>query len=121
MGYEGIEKRKAARVDKTFIVSYRVYEEVDNYDLTQTKNVGEGGMLLTTNRKFNPGTVLSIDIRLPFLIEPLNLKGRVLDSKQIVKNLIYDTRLQLMDVNEDVKEVINKTVTFHLKKKEEEK
>ncbi|MEK6715420.1 MAG: PilZ domain-containing protein, partial [Candidatus Omnitrophota bacterium] len=121
MAYAGAEKRKHTRLSKTFVVSYRVYEEVDNYDLTQTKNVSVGGMLLTTNRKFNPGTILSVDIRLPYLLEPLNLKARVIDSKQIVKNLIYDTHLELIDIDEDNKEIINKTVVFHLKKKEEEK
>lgn len=121
MEYSGLERRRYARLSKTFIVSYRVYEEVDNYDLTQTRNVSVGGMLITTNHKFPAGTFLAIDIRLPFLIEPLSLKGRVIDSRQIVKDLIYDTHLELIDADDETKEVINKTVVYHLKKSGEKK
>ena len=120
MAYGGLERRRHPRLDKTFIVSYRVYEEVDNYDLTQTKNLSVGGMLLTTNRSFSPGTILAVDIRLPFLMEPLNLKGRVVRSKQVVKNLIYDTHLEVIDIDEETKETINKTIVFHLKKAQTE-
>jgi hypothetical protein len=116
MAYRGPERRKHPRLEKTFIVSYRVDEEANNYDLTQTKNVSVGGMLLTTNRKFPVGTILSVDIRLPFLIEPLNLKGRVIESKEVARNLIYDTHLELIDVDDETKEVINKTVVYNLKK-----
>ncbi|HDZ77362.1 MAG TPA: PilZ domain-containing protein [Candidatus Omnitrophica bacterium] len=111
------ERRKHLRLDKTFIVSYRIYAEADNYDLTQTKNISVGGMLLTTNRLFRPGTVLSIDIRLPFLMEPLNLKGRVIESKEVARHLIYDTHLEVFDVDIDSKETINKTVVYNLKKR----
>lgn len=110
------ERRQHPRIDKTFIVSYRVYTEVNNYDLTQTKNISVGGMLLTTNRLFKPGTVLSIDIRLPFLKGPLNLKGRVVESREVVKQLIYDTHLEIFDVDPDSMEVINKTVVYNLEK-----
>lgn len=121
MAYGGKERRRYTRISRTFIVSYRVLKEVDNYDLTQTKNISTGGMLLTTNKLFGPGTLLAIDIRLPFLIEPLNLKGQVVDSKEVVKNLIYDTHLELIDADEETREVINKTVVYHLKKTGEQK
>jgi len=111
------ERRKYPRLNKTFIVSYRIFAEANNYDLTQTKNISVGGMLLTTNRLFRPGTVLSIDIRLPFLMEPLNLKGRVVESKEVARQLIYDTHLEVFDVDADSMEAINKTVVYNLKKK----
>lgn len=120
MAHEGKERRRYPRIKKTFIVSYRVYEDIDNYDLTQTKNISIGGMLLTTNRQFRSGMLLSIDIRLPFLVDPLNLKGRVVESRQVVKNLIYDTHLELVEIDRGTKEAINKTVVYNLKKKSEQ-
>jgi hypothetical protein len=120
MSYEGNDRRRHPRVNKTFIVSYRVYEDVNNYDLTQTKNISIGGMLLTTNRQFNKGMLLAIDIRLPFLVDPLSLKGRVVESRQVVKNLIYDTHLELVEIDRDTKQAINKTVVYNLKKKSEQ-
>lgn len=121
MPYKGAERRKYPRVNKTFIVSYRVFQDTDNYDLTQTKNLSVGGMLLTTNRKFSAGTLLAVDIRLPFLAEPLNLKARVVESKEVAKNLIYDTHLEVIDVDRDTRGAIDKTVVYHLKKNEEHK
>lgn len=121
MEYKGPDRRKAARLDKAFVVSYRVYKEVDNYDLTQTKNVSMGGMLLTTNRLFPAGTILAVDIRLPFLPEPLSLKCKVIKSKEVVKNLIYDAHLELIEADDDTKKAMDKTVIYHLKKESEEK
>ena len=73
MSYEGPDRRRQPRVAGKFVVSYRVKAEVNNYDISQTRNLSLGGMLLTTNREFGPGTVLAIDIRLPFLLTPSTL------------------------------------------------
>jgi hypothetical protein len=97
-------------------VSYRILDESDNIDVSQTKNVCLGGMLLTTNRKFEPGTNLALEIRLPFDPNPIMLIARVLESKEISSNLIYDTRLMFLAVDEKHKRVINETVDYYLKK-----
>ena len=97
-------------------MSYRILDESDNIDVSQTKNVCLGGMLLTTNRKFEPGTNLALEIRLPFDPNPIMLIARVLESKEISSNLIYDTRLMFLAVDEKHKRVINETVDYYLKK-----
>lgn len=116
MNYSGPERRKFPRIDGRFIISYHVLEEADNIDITQTKNVSLGGLLLTTNRQFNNGTNLALEIRLPFDPEPLVLTGVVIESKEITKNLIYDTRLYVMDVDEKHKKAITRTIDYYLKK-----
>lgn len=116
MGYDGQERRKTPRVTGRFIVSYRLLEEVDNMDVSQTKNISLGGMLLTTNRQFAPGTSLALTIRLPFDPNPIMLVAKVLESKEITQNLIYDTRLIFLSVDEKHKNVINETVNYYLKK-----
>jgi hypothetical protein len=116
MTYTGLEKRKHPRIEGRFVVSYRILEENDNVDITQTKNLSLGGMLLTTNRCFNPGTHLAIEIRLPFDPNPIMLIANVLESCEITKNLIYDTRLAFLYVDERHKKVINETVNYYLKK-----
>jgi len=73
-------------------------------------------MLLTTNRLFDPGTNLAIEIRLPFDPNPIMLIAKVIESKEIIKDLIYDTRLQFLAVDENHRKVINKTVDYYLKK-----
>jgi c-di-GMP-binding flagellar brake protein YcgR len=116
MTYPGPERRKHPRINARFIVSYRVMEEKDNVDMTQTKNLSLGGMLLTTNRKFHPGTHLAIEIRLPFDPNPIMLIGKVLESKEITKDLIYDTRISFLAVDERHRKVMQETVNYYLKK-----
>ena len=108
--FNGVERRKHPRLNVNFIVSYRIKEEMDNYDLSQTRNVSEGGMLLTTNRKFEKGTLLMLNLRLPFIEEKIELIGRVLESKEIVKDLIYETRLCFVEVPEETRQKIRATV-----------
>lgn len=116
MKFEGIDKRKLPRAKGHFIVSYRIMEEADNVDITQTKNISLGGMLLTTNRFFPPGTCLAVEIRLPFETHPIMLIGRVIESSEISKDLIYDTRLEFIAIDENHRHIISKTVDFYTNK-----
>jgi hypothetical protein len=110
------ERRKHERVKGNFIVSYRILEEKDNVDMSQTKDLGLGGMYLTTNRQFSPGTRLLLDIRLPFDPNPIELIGRVVESREISKNLIYDTRLEFTSIDVKHRGVIGQTVDFYAQK-----
>lgn len=116
MTYTGPERRKHPRIGGRFIVSYRILNENNNIDISQTKNISLGGMLLTTNRQFEPGTDLALEIRLPFDPNPIMLIGKIVESREITKNLIYDTRLQFLAVDEKHREVIRQTVDYYLKK-----
>ncbi len=72
-----------------------------------------GGMLLTTNRNFAHGTNLALEIRLPFDPNPIMLIAKVMDSHEIIKDLIYDTRLSFIAVDENHRNVINTTVDYY--------
>ena len=114
--YKGPERRKSPRINKDFVVSYRVYGDPDNIDISQTKNIGEGGMLLTTNRAFDKGTILAIEIKLPLISSPIRLLGKILDSKEIVRDLIYETRLVFTYADERSKQFVRNTVNYFSKK-----
>jgi c-di-GMP-binding flagellar brake protein YcgR len=116
MPYTGPDRRKYPRINARFIVSYRVLGEADNVDLTQTKNISLGGMLLTTNRQFKAGTNIALEIRLPFDPNPIMIIGKVLESHEVTKNLIYDTRLLFMAIDEKHKGIVKQTVDYYLKK-----
>lgn len=116
MLYPGPERRKYPRIPGRFIVSYRILDEVDNSDISQTKNLSLGGMLLTTNRQFNRGTKLALEIRLPFDPDPIMLIARVIDSHEMTKNLIYDTHLEFLAVDERHRKAMNETIGYYLKK-----
>ena len=114
--YKGSERRKHQRIRGSFVVSYRIVEGNQLADLTQSKNISEGGMLITTNRLFDKDTTLSVFIRLPFSSEKIHLIGKVVASKEVVRNLIYETRLAFLDVDEQKKEIIVSTVNEYIKR-----
>jgi Coenzyme F420-reducing hydrogenase, gamma subunit len=103
--YAGPEKRKHQRIKATFVISYRILEESADYEVlkehvSQTKNIGLGGMMLTTNKQFALGTRLVLEISLPSNPHPLVLLGKVVESEEVVKDLVYDTRLEFLPAEE---------------------
>jgi hypothetical protein len=116
MTYSGPDRRKHPRIGGRFIVSYRIIKDFDNLDTSQTKNLSQGGMLLTTNRQFPPNTILALEIRLPFAQDSIRLSGKVLESHEVTKDLIYDTRIMFLKLKEKQKKVLSHTVDYYLKK-----
>ena len=100
-GYSGPEKRKHPRIEANFVVSYRVKDPSARYDLSQTKNISQGGILLITNQEFDKGTKLTIVIRFPLIPEKIEIDGAVIDSKEVVRKLIYETRIQFVNLNKE--------------------
>lgn len=116
MTYSGPERRRHARISGRFMVSYRILAERNNVDITQTRNLSLGGILITTNRQFETGTKLALEIRLPFDPDPIMLTGKVIESNEITKDLIYDTRIEFLTVDEKHRGILNQTVEYYLKR-----
>jgi len=99
--FKDSERRLHPRLNANFVVSYRIHKAPENYDLSQTKNVSQGGLMVTTNRKFDKDTFLSITIRFPFIMQRIEVTGQVIDSREVVRNLIYETRVRFLDLDRD--------------------
>ena len=95
----GKERRRYPRLSATFVVSYKIKSIPDGFDLSQTKNVGQGGVMLTTNKRFAPGTQLAIMIKFPFVPERIEVSATVVDSKEIAKDVLYETRISFADLD----------------------
>jgi len=113
--YNGPERRKFQRMEANFVVSYRIKEFPDGYDLTQTKNVSQGGMLLTTNRLFEKGTCLAMTIRFPFVTQKIEITGEVVSSKEVVRELIYETRIKFLDLDREFFRKLGEFIEENLK------
>lgn len=120
MSYAGPERRKYPRINARFIVSYRILEESDNLAIAQTKNLSMGGMLFTTNKQFDSGAKLVLEIRLPFDPDPIMIVGHVLESREVSKDLIYDTRLQFLAIDKKHQKVVNETIDYYLRMSSED-
>ena len=111
MAFEGEDRRKSPRVKATFMVSYKPMTEEEASDLSQTKNVSEGGMLLTTNMLFEVGTLLKMHVMLPVLQGKMRLIGKVLRSREVVRDLIYETHIAFLDLEDDQLNVLRESVS----------
>jgi len=113
--YAGPERRKHPRLDANFVISYRIKEVVDGYDLTQSKNVSQGGILLTTNRLFKQGIFLAMTIRFPLIPQKIEVTGEVVGSKEVVRDLIYETRIKFIDLDEEFFQKLGEFIKENLK------
>lgn len=113
--YKGPERRKHPRLAIGFIVSHRIKDSSDAYDLSQTKNISQGGMLLTTSRQYTPHSHLEMILRFPFVSRKVKVTGEVLDSKEVVTNLIYATRIQFLSLEAGIFERLGGFINTRLR------
>ena len=116
--YHGPERRTHVRANANFVISYRVTDPPSDYDLTQSKNVSQGGLLLTTNQFFPNGIFLALIIRFPFAQKKIEATGKVVGCREVVKNIIYETRLQFIDLDMSIFEEIGEFVSKILAKEQ---
>jgi c-di-GMP-binding flagellar brake protein YcgR len=98
--YYGIEQRKYPRIEAQYLVSYRCEDIADSYDITQTKNISQGGVLVTTSKAFDKGDCLLMNIRFPFIYRDSDIKGEVVDSEKITDS-VYETRIKFLNIDEE--------------------
>ncbi|HTY45529.1 MAG TPA: PilZ domain-containing protein [Patescibacteria group bacterium] len=115
MAHKGQERRRYVRVDGRFIVSYHVLNAGQRHDVSRTKNLSLGGMAFTNDRPFEKGTCLGVKIMLPTTPEPIIVTGEVVDSKELVRGLIYDIRLKFSHIDEEATMAIDAAVAMLLK------
>ncbi|UCG35805.1 MAG: PilZ domain-containing protein [Candidatus Omnitrophota bacterium] len=98
--YLGPERRRFPRLNENYVVSYRKTEAArKEYDLSQTKNISRGGACIATRTQFEKGAHLEIVMRVPFRPEKITVEGEVVESKEVVKNLVSHTRIKFVNVD----------------------
>lgn len=97
--YRGPEKRTHRRLDVTYLISYKIKNAQEEYNLSRTKNISRSGVLLTTNKSFAKGVIVTMIIRGPFSREALEVTGEIIDSKEVVKNSVYETRIRIVEAD----------------------
>ena len=108
------ERRRFVRIDAEFLVYYTaIHERPPRSNASQSRNISTGGILFITGREFPVGTVLVVKIRLPDSPDYINLKVQVVDSKQKVKGIIYDTRAKFIGVEEKDIVSMQKVIEHH--------
>ncbi|MDO8602768.1 MAG: PilZ domain-containing protein [Candidatus Omnitrophota bacterium] len=105
------ERRKFKRINRSYIVSYAIVKGEDlKFDVSQTRNLSEGGLLFMSDREFEKGAILKIKLRLPEFSDYVTVRTQVIESTQLVKDIMYDTRVKFIEVEQKVRESIRKLV-----------
>jgi len=105
------ERRRFKRINKSFIVSYApITTEITKYDVSQTKDLSEGGLLFVSDRKFGKDVVLKMKLRFPEFPDYVIVLAQVVDSVERAKGIIYETRAKFIDVEPKVVDVIKRLV-----------
>ncbi len=105
------EKRKYPRIAKHFMLSYfDLNDPLVKHNASQLKNISLGGLCLITSKAFSAGTRMGIELKTPFLSEFIHLKGTVLESKEKIRNIIYETRMQFDDIPLPAQAVLTKLI-----------
>jgi len=105
------ERRRFKRINGNYIVSYAPIKGAEaKFDVSQTKNLSEGGLLFISDKNFEKDVVLKIKLRLPEFTDYVILQMQVIDSKQLAKGRMYETRGRFIEVEDKVKAAIRRLV-----------
>ena len=109
------ERRRSDRVKKNFILTYCSESDPEKrYEITQLKNISLGGMCFITTRSYTRGTKLSIELKTPYLSDTTHLDGKVLESHEKVKNMIYETRFQFGKLSPQAEFILARMIDFFI-------
>ena len=103
-GKQKPERRKSPRASASIVVRYHTADEYLDYDLSQTRNISQGGLLMTTNRMFSPGISVAMTVFFPFMDNAAEVLGDVVESREIMEDQIYETHVHFHGLEEKMSE-----------------
>ena len=108
--HKGAEKRKHVRLPATYITRYKSRYSDTDYDVSQTRNISQGGALLFTNRMFRKGDQLELQIQFPFSAKKVTVIAEVVVCEELTKNVTYKTRLKFIAMDERVEQSLREII-----------
>ena len=113
------ERRQHARIRKHYII--RVYQKEKpslKCEACQIENISKGGLCFSSTIPFVIGVHLAIELRTPYVAEKVYIEGRILESKEKIKGVIYQNRIKFNDLSSHAAEVLDKVEKYNLSKGE---
>lgn len=77
------EKRRFVRIEWPIIVQYKALEEPSTQDQIVGRDISEGGVSFTVYERLPKGTMLDMQIQVPFDSMPLFAKGSIVWVKKV--------------------------------------
>lgn len=94
------ERRQFIRINKSLIVRYQVLKDFLQASSSESKDISEGGIRLPVAKRFIPGIILKLWIRLEEISEPIIAVGEVLWLKDISgSGLPYEVGIKFIKID----------------------
>ena len=107
------ERRKHLRIYRNYIMSYHEKgKSIIKKHVTQVNNVSKGGMSFSSTHPLKQGIVIIVDLKTPFIADPIRLEGIVLECREKIPEIIYEVRLQFQGITEHVLMVLDKIENY---------
>ncbi len=114
--WEKKERRHYVRIEKPFIIAYYDKSDPDvKHNVSQLRNISMGGMAIVTAQAYAPETRIAIELKTPFISDMIRIDGVVLESKEKIAGIIFETRLKFESLNPEATLVLKKIVETFLK------
>jgi PilZ domain len=107
------ERRKYLRIYRNFIMSYHEKgKSIIKHNVSQVNNVSKGGLSFILTHPLKAGSVVTIDLKAPFVADPIRLEGVVLECKEKIPEMIYEIRIQFQEIPQQVLTVLEKIESY---------
>jgi c-di-GMP-binding flagellar brake protein YcgR len=110
------ERRNYERIKRHFVVTYKVRGKEEKPEVSQIKDISEGGMFFTTSKNYLAGTILEVKLKTPISSLGINLLAKVIESEEVAPQLIYNTRVAFLQMDTLSKSLLKETVDFFIRK-----
>ncbi|MBF0485030.1 MAG: PilZ domain-containing protein [Candidatus Omnitrophica bacterium] len=108
------ERRQHVRIRRNYIIRFSDKNNPSvKFEISQIENISKGGLCFTSTIPFIEKSDLLVELRTPYIFDTIHLEGQVLESKEKVKGLIFENRLQFHDVTPQAADILDKIEKFN--------
>lgn len=114
------DRRISPRISRNFIIKHRPHTSEDlPWDICFVRNISLKGCYCSSDKPYEEGQILDIQIQLPAFKEPLQLGGEVkrCDFDKNKPAAICFIAVEFIQMDEQQKHILSETVAFFLHQK----
>lgn len=110
------ERRQYKRFQKNFILKYfDLKTPKEKHEITQLKNISQGGLCFINSQKLNQNTRLGIELKTPYISTTTYLEGIILDTREKIPGILYETRLRFEKLDTQAELILKELIEYFLK------
>ncbi len=102
------DRRKYPRIYRNFIIHCRVKGTEMVHEICQIHDISRGGAAFASTTAFTKGSVLTIELKTPFLNNTVVLEGVIIHTSVKIKDVIHSIHLQWANLSEQAVNVLTK-------------